>query len=84
MFVDRFYIVLFSALEQTHCARMSNWVFFPLFCLFFNRTLKKYIKKNAVVYVLTALTWLVPHESAAVSARSVYTMPPCTMSLHAN
>ena len=33
--------------------------------------------------VLTALTWLVPHETAAVSACSVYTIQPCTMSLHA-
>ena len=31
--------------------------------------------------VLTALTWLVPHETAAVSARSVYTIQPYTMSL---
>ena len=33
--------------------------------------------------VLTALAWLVPHETAAVSARSVYTIHPCTMSFHA-
>ena len=33
--------------------------------------------------LLTALAWLVPHETAAVSARSVYTIQPCTMSLHA-
>ena len=33
--------------------------------------------------VLTALTWPVPYETAAVSARSVYTIQPCTMSLHA-
>ena len=36
--------------------------------------------------VLTALAWLVPQESAAresVSARSVYTIQPCTVSLHA-
>ena len=33
--------------------------------------------------VLTALAWLVPHETAAISARSVYTIHPCTMSLHA-
>ena len=33
--------------------------------------------------VLTALAWLVPHETAAVSARSVYTIQPSTMSLHA-
>ena len=33
--------------------------------------------------VLTALEWLVPHETAVVSVRSVYTIHPCTMSLHA-
>ena len=33
--------------------------------------------------VLTALAWLVPHETAAISARSVYTIQPCAMSLHA-
>ena len=33
--------------------------------------------------VLTALAWLVPHETAAISAFSVYTIQPCTMSLHA-
>ena len=33
--------------------------------------------------VLSALAWLVPRETAAVSARSVYTIQPCTMSLHA-
>ena len=32
--------------------------------------------------VLTALAWLVPQETAAISARSVYTIQPCTMSLH--
>ena len=32
---------------------------------------------------LTALTRLVPHESAAVSARSGYTIQPCTKSPHA-
>ena len=33
--------------------------------------------------VFTTLAWLVPHETAAFSARSVYTIQPCTMSLHA-
>ena len=33
--------------------------------------------------VLSALAWLVPQETAAISARSVYTIQPCTMSLHA-
>ena len=31
--------------------------------------------------VHTALAWLVPHETTAAS--SVYTIQPCTMSLHA-
>ena len=33
--------------------------------------------------VLTALAWLVSHETAAVSAGSVCTIQPCSMSLHA-
>ena len=32
---------------------------------------------------LTVLAWLVPHETAAVSACSVYIIQPCNMSLHA-
>ena len=32
--------------------------------------------------VLTVLAWLVPHETAAISAHSVYTIQPCTMSRH--
>ena len=33
--------------------------------------------------VLTVLAWLVPHDTATISACSVYTIQPCTMSLHA-
>ena len=33
--------------------------------------------------VLTVLAWLVPRETAAVPARSVYTIQPGSMSLHA-
>ena len=33
--------------------------------------------------VLPALAWLVPHETTAISAHFVYTIQPCTMSLHA-
>ena len=33
--------------------------------------------------VLTVLTWLVPHETAAVLVCSVYTIQLCTKSLHA-
>ena len=35
-----------------------------------------------MVYILAVLTCLVPHENA-VSARSVYTIQPCTMSFDA-
>ena len=74
--VDRFYIALFSALEQTHRARNC-------FCLsecpaFYSAFLN--IHRSGV---LTALAWLVSHETAAVSTRSVYTIQPCTVSLHA-
>ena len=54
---DRFYIALFSSLEQTHCA------FVTCDC-----SLKRCLD----------LTWLVPRETAAVPARSVYTVQPCT------
>ena len=33
--------------------------------------------------VFIALAWLVPHETAAVSARSVYSIQQCIMSLRA-
>ena len=33
--------------------------------------------------LLTALAWLVPHETVVVLVRSVNTIQPCTMSLHA-
>ena len=36
-----------------------------------------------MVYILTALACLVLHKTAAVSARSVYTIQPCTMSFDA-
>ena len=74
---DRFYIVLFSALEQTHCARMR---FYMRDSLFIARFLN--IHRSGV---LTALAWQVPHETAetaAISALSVYTIQPCTMSRH--
>ena len=74
--IDRFYIVLFSAFEQTHCAcmwfYMSEWLFIALFFLNIHWT-----------GVLKVPAWLVPHETAAISACSVYTIQPCTVSLHA-
>ena len=57
-------------------------VFFFLFFSFFSLFLSfSNIHRSSV---LTVLAWLVPHETAAVSASSVYTIQPCTMSLHAN
>ena len=54
--VDRFYIALFSALEQTQCARMwfhmSDWLFIARFLN---------IHRSGVP---TALAWLVPHGYA--------------------
>ena len=37
-----------------------------------------------VVYLqrFLVVTWLVPRETAAISARSIYTIQPCTMSLN--
>ena len=74
-FVDRFYIVLFSAFEQTHCTRMwfcmSEWLFIVFFLFSF------LIHQNGV---LTVLVWLVPHETAAVSALVLctpYNHAPC-------
>ena len=58
-----FYIALFSALEQTHCAR--GWK------AFLN------IHRSGV---LTTLAWLVPRETAAVSAQVLctpYNHAPC-------
>ena len=63
--IDRFYIALFSALEQTQCARMwfhmSDWLFIARFLN---------IHRSGV---LTALAWLVPHETAADSAQVLCT-----------
>ena len=62
---DCFYIALFSTLEQTHCARMWFYMSDYLFIAhFFN---------IHWCGVLTALAWLVPHETAAVSAQVLRT-----------
>ena len=71
------YIALFSALlsRLTALACGSTWVtsFIARFLKFKNKT------KNEVVY-FTALAWLVPHETAAVSAQVLctpYNHAPC-------
>ena len=73
--VDRFYIVLFSALKQTHCA--SVWFYMYEWLAFYSEFLN--ILWSGVLTVLTVLTC----GTAAFSAWSVYTIQPCTMSLHA-
>ena len=69
---DCFYTALLSALEQTHCARMWFYLSDKLFIArFFN------IHRSGV---LTAPAWLVPHETAAVSAQVLcapYNHAPC-------
>ena len=75
--VDCFYIALFSAHYRADSLHshviVHEWLDF-FYSAFLN------IHWNGV---LTALAWLVPHETAAISAGSVYTIQPCTMSLHA-
>ena len=73
-FIQRWYNeILFSTLKQTHCTRMLFNMIEPLFfsCFFFN------IHRSGV---LTALAWLVSHETAAVSAQVLctpYNHAPC-------
>ena len=68
MMMIAFYIALFSALKQTHCARMSFYIlaFYSAFLI---------IHPSGV---RTALAWLVPHETAIVSAQVL-----CAPSNHA-
>ena len=67
MIDDHLYSAILRSLEQTHCARlwfyMSDKLFYSFF-FFLN------IHRSGV---LTALAWLVPHETAAVSAQVLYT-----------
>ena len=64
-FYDRLYSAILRSLEQTHCARL--W-FYMNDKLFIARFLN--IHRSGV---LTALAWLVPHETAAISAQVLCT-----------
>ena len=73
LFDDHWYSAILRSLEQTHCARlwfyMSDKLFIARF--FFN------IHRSGV---LTALAWLMPHETAAISAQVLctpYNHAPC-------
>ena len=79
LFVDHFYVALFSTLEQTHCVLVacdSKWVTVAFYSAFRISIQVVYLQHCLVV------TWLVPHETAVVSALSVYTIQTCTMSSH--
>ena len=72
---DHLYSAILRSLEQTHCARlwfyMSDKLFIAVFFFFLN------IHRSGV---LTALAWLVPHETAAISAQVLctpYKHAPC-------
>ena len=68
MFDDRLYSAILRSLEQTHCARMR---FYMTIARFLN------IHQSGV---LTALAWLVLHETAAISAQILctqYNHAPC-------
>ena len=62
---DHLYSAILRSLEQTHCARL--W-FYMSDKLFIARFLN--IHRSGV---LTALAWLVPHETAAISAQVLCT-----------
>ena len=82
LLVDRFYIALLSAFEQTPCARMWFYTSESLFTAFFFCFFFPFLFNSLRSDVLTALAWLVPQETAAVSVRSMYIIQPCTMALH--
>ena len=70
---DHLYSAILRSLEQTHCTRlwldMSDKLFIARFF--------EYIHRSGV---LTALAWLVPHETAATSAQVLctpYNHAPC-------
>ena len=71
-------IVLYSAILRSRADSLRSHVILHERIAFYSAFLN--IHRSGV---LTALAWLVPHETAAVLARSVYTIQPCTISLHA-
>ena len=67
--VDRFYVTLFPALKQTHWTLVacdSKWVTAVFCSAFWISTKMVHLWRCLIV------TWLVPHETAAILALSVY------------
>ena len=79
---DRFYILLFSALEQIHCAFVAcAFKLGTSFSLCILNIHRRGIHKRCLI-----VTWLVPHETAAISPQVLctpYKHAPFTVSLHA-
>ena len=71
--------LLYSAILRSRADSLRSHVILHEWLAFYSAFLN--IHRSGV---LTALASLEPHETAAVSARSVYTTQPCTMSLHAD
>ena len=72
------WLLLYSAMLRSRADSLRSHVILQEWLVFYSAFLN--IHRSGV---LTALTWLVPHETAAILARSVYTIQPCTMSHHA-
>ena len=75
--LGHFYIVLFSSLEQTHCAFVACDFIIPVTVALYSAL--RITTQAVLLQRCLVLTWLVPHESAVISARSVYTIQPCTI-----
>ena len=73
-----YWLLLYSAILRSWADSLRSHVIVQEWIAFYSAFLN--IHRSGV---LTALARLVPQESAAILARSVYTIQPCTMSLHA-
>ena len=64
--------LLYSAILHSWADSLRSYVIWHEWLAFYSAFLN--IHQSGV---LTVLAWLVPHETAAISARSVYTIQPC-------
>ena len=76
--IERFYIALFSALKQTHCAhvaRDSEWVTVSFYNAFLNIHRSPVLTATALFYCCVAGAM---RNCCPLGARSVCTIQPCT------
>ena len=71
-----YWSLLYSAILRSQADSLRSHVILHEWIAFYSAFFKI---STEVVY----LQWLVPQETAAISAHSVYTIQPCTMPLHA-